>query len=258
MDCSLDKNLEISLLTKELNDFILLDIIPIIVDYVYANIIFVKNINCELLYPVLKRYFQNSQLDFTNSKIYCCLNDNTYYIYYNNYRHKDKNCFMETKNFDYFKIHNMPQHVQSTNFIGIAYYKNYILFLSDRYIDILSLNDNTKHKKVLLNRSIPWRSVSYGCFVVDNKLVIIKCDKCKRFVVSIDHIFKNSIVDFNEEDYNHNYIINGIELLSSSNFYTNVVTYNRVICNYYLIFDKYYLFFDGFNNFLIYYDRRKK
>lgn len=199
-----------------MNDFILLDIIPIIVDYVYADIIFVKNINGELLYPVLKRYFQNSQLDFTTySKIYCCLNDNTYYIYYNNYRHKDK---------------------------------NYILFLSDRYIDILSLNDNTKHKKVLLNRSIPWRSVSYGCFVVNNKLVIIKCDKRKRFVVSIDHIFKNSIVDFNEEDYNHNYIINGIELSSSSNFYTNVVTYNRIICNYYLIFDKYYLFFDGFNN----------
>lgn len=107
--------------------------VSIVIDYIYSEIIFVNKIEFSFLESFFKHHFyiNNKKYTYTfSNEKYCCIYDNTYYIFLNDSSDNAIKCLIKTKDFNSYISYNIPFCFEFIDMIGIAYYKNYMLFLS--------------------------------------------------------------------------------------------------------------------------------
>lgn len=253
----IDKETEIKLVTNELENYFPLVLTSIIIDYTYAEIILVNNIEESVLYDLLESYLNHRPLTDGPYRFFCYIYHNVYYILYI-MPHVNKHYLLETKNFKNIDIiSSSPYNTLLSNLyfiIGMVYYDEYILIVSCYKICVISLISKLK-KEVNIVPNISWDKSLFGCHVVNDKLIILYNNNTQvliniKSILSDDNVISISI-PFNN-------IINGCKFAINSK--NQISLFDNALFDYYyfLNIDPYYVLANyHHNNFKIYYDRRK-
>lgn len=237
----IDKKTEIDSITKKMIIHFPSDLIPVIIDYIYAEIILVKIIEKKtILFKLLNLYNAYDSFYYHYQNIYyilCTLYTDDYYLYETN----------DFKNFNIVLSRDIFQ-INTTHVIGFTCYNNLVLIVNCSNVFVASLVSNFK-KKVSIKPRISWTHCLYGCSVVNNKLIISMDNKTR---ISIDI---KSVID---NDYVTPIILPFNDIINEYQFTIECDKNNEVVhkYKYFLNIDPYYLL-DDYYNIHIYYDRRK-
>lgn len=260
MNYATDVDLEIKSIENKLSLYLSKDVISIVLNYTYADIICVETVDEKMYETLIDDYLiDNSyyKINHNYDKFYLHIDNNGLYLLYTNFGNK-LFCVFKTKDCISYKpiiTFDMDTSISIKYYVTSIYHNNHLLIVYDSNIYIVSEQSKLVKRVIVMNlMNLPlYRSG----FIFNNILILQYFNLSSIKLINLQNIFDTDcdVVYAYELDC-HDLCKTINDITFESNHQNFLEIDNKTCCKHFTISDN-YLIAQYSSEFVIYYDRKK-